>query len=118
MNVRPMYRFLTKPCEGDSLERAIQDALKQFRFDGWLLYDFRGSNMLAQRVLQLPADFVSSRRFLYFVPTEGPPQKLVHRIENDVLDHLPGNKTFYLKWQELEAGACELHSLVVPRELA
>ncbi|APZ94654.1 M24 family metallopeptidase [Fuerstiella marisgermanici] len=83
---------------------AVQNALKQFGFDGWLLYDFRGSNLLAQRVLQLPADFVSSRRFLYFVPTDGEPQKLVHRIENDVLDHLPGKKNVYLKWQELEAG--------------
>ncbi|MEZ6127394.1 MAG: M24 family metallopeptidase [Planctomycetaceae bacterium] len=83
---------------------AIQDALKQFGFDGWLLYDFRGSNVLAQRILQLPADFVSSRRFLYFIPASGEPQKLVHRIENDVLDHLPGQKHIYLKWKELEAG--------------
>ena len=82
----------------------VQNALRQFGFDGWLLYDFRGSNVLAQRILQLPDDFVSSRRFLYFIPAEGSPQKLVHRIENDVLDHLPGEKTIYLKWQELEAG--------------
>ncbi|MFY9252479.1 MAG: M24 family metallopeptidase [Fuerstiella sp.] len=83
---------------------AVQNALKQFGFDGWLMYDFRGSNLLAQRVLKLPDGFVSSRRFLYFVPAEGEPQKLVHRIENDVLDHLPGQKNIYLKWQELEAG--------------
>ena len=83
---------------------AVQAALQQFGFDGWLLYDFRGSNILAQRILQLPADFVSSRRFLYFIPAKGEPRKLVHRIENDVLDHLPGEKTIYLKWQELEAG--------------
>lgn len=83
---------------------AVQDALKQFGFDGWLMYDFRGSNVLAQRILQLPHDFVASRRFLYFIPADGEPRKLVHRIENDVLDHLPGDKTIYLKWQELEAG--------------
>lgn len=83
---------------------AVQNALKQFGFDGWLLYDFRGSNVLAQRILQLSADFVSSRRFLYFIPADGEPQKLVHRIENDVLDHLPGQKHVYLKWQELEDG--------------
>lgn len=83
---------------------AVQNALQQFGFDGWLLYDFRGSNVLAQRVLQLADDFVSSRRFLYYVPANGEPKKLVHRIENDVLDHLPGEKIVYLKWQELEAG--------------
>jgi Xaa-Pro dipeptidase len=32
----------------------------------------------------------------------------VHRIESSALDHLPGQKTVYLKWQELEAGAAEL----------
>lgn len=89
---------------------AVQNALKQFGFDGWLLYDFRGSNILAHRILQLSEDFVSSRRFLYFVPAEGEPQKLVHRIENDVLDHLPGSKTIYLKWQELEAGVEQMVS--------
>ncbi|MEZ6060710.1 MAG: M24 family metallopeptidase [Planctomycetaceae bacterium] len=83
---------------------AIQNALSEFGFDGWLLYDFRGSNVLAQRVLQLPGDFVASRRFFYFVPAEGTPSKLVHRIESDVLDHLPGDKHIYLTWQELNAG--------------
>ena len=33
---------------------AIQAALQQFGIDGWLLYDFRGSNPLARRVLQIP----------------------------------------------------------------
>lgn len=83
---------------------AVQDALTQFGFDGWLLYDFRGSNILAHRILHLPEDFTPSRRFLYFIPASGTPQKLVHRIENDALDHLPGDKTMYLKWQELEDG--------------
>lgn len=88
----------------------VQQALTQFQFDGWLLYDFRGSNVLAQRVLQLPSDFVSSRRFLYFIPASGEPVKLVHRIENDVLDHLPGSKQVYLTWQELEAGIASMVS--------
>ena len=83
---------------------AVQDALKQFQFDGWLLYDFRGSNILAQRILHMPDGFMASRRYLYYIPAEGQPQKLVHRIENDALDHLPGDRTIYLKWQELEAG--------------
>ncbi len=81
----------------------IQSALVQFGFDGWLLYDFRGSNVLAQRVLHMPAGFHASRRYFYFVPSTGTPTKLVHRIESDVLDHLPGDKVIYLRWQELEA---------------
>ena len=83
---------------------AIQSALRQFEIDAWLLYDFRGSNVLARRILELDGSAVTSRRFFYSIPAEGAPQKLVHRIESGVLDHLPGEKTVYLKWQELEAG--------------
>ncbi|MBS0266501.1 MAG: M24 family metallopeptidase, partial [Planctomycetes bacterium] len=45
-----------------------------------------------------------SRRFFYFVPAQGAPSKLVHRIETGSLDHLPGEKSVYLRWQDLEAG--------------
>ncbi len=83
--------------------KSIQSALSEFGFDGWLLYDFRGSNVLAQRILQMPHGFMASRRYFYFIPASGAPQKLVHRIESDALDHLPGDKVIYLKWQELEA---------------
>jgi len=82
----------------------IQTALRDFGLDGWLLYDFRGSNMLARRVLDLADRPVTSRRFFYFIPAEGEPRKLVHRIEPKALDHLPGDATVYLTWQELEAG--------------
>ena len=84
--------------------KAIQSALREFSFDGWLLYDFRGSNVLAQRILHMPQGFMGSRRYFYFIPASGTPQKLVHRIESDALDHLPGEKIIYLRWQELEAG--------------
>jgi Xaa-Pro dipeptidase len=87
---------------------AIQATLREFQLDGWLLYDFRGSNVLAQRVLELDAEAVGSRRFFYCIPASGTPRKLVHRIESDVLNHLPGEKTVYLRWQELEAGVAQL----------
>ncbi len=83
---------------------SIQDALAQFGFDGWLLYDFRGSNVLARRILDLDGQHVGSRRFAYWIPRSGTPRRLVHRIEDKALDHLPGDKTVYLKWQEWEAG--------------
>lgn len=89
---------------------AIQSALRQFGFDAWLLYDFRGLNILARRVLGFPDGAHGSRRFFYCIPAEGQPHKLVHRIEDNALDHLPGGKTIYLRWQELEAGVRELVS--------
>ena len=88
---------------------AIQKALQSFGMNGWLLAEFRGSNLLARRVLELDGKGITSRRFYYYIPAEGPPRKLVHRIEPGVLDHLPGEKTIYLRWEELEEG---LRSLV------
>ncbi len=83
---------------------AVQAALRRFGLDGWLLAEFRGSNVLARRVLGLDGKPVTSRRFFYVIPATGAPRKLVHRIESGVLDHLPGEKTVYLTWRELEAG--------------
>ena len=82
---------------------SVQKALRDFQFDGWLLYDFRGSNVPARRILQVPDNITTSRRYYYFIPAEGRPHKIVNRIESGVLSHLPGDSAIYLSWQELEA---------------
>ena len=87
---------------------AIQSALQGFGLDGWLFYDFRGSNVLARRILDLEGRPTGTRRFYYLVPARGTPRKLVHRIETGALDHLPGERRVYLRWQELEEGVAEL----------
>ena len=87
---------------------AVQNAISSFGFDGWLLYDFRGLNMLARRIIGLSDDLMLSRRWFYFVPAKGEPRKLVHKIEPHSLDHLPGQAEVYLRWQELEAGVQSL----------
>jgi Xaa-Pro aminopeptidase len=97
----------TSPAESFDLSK-VQAAVRDLGFDGWLLYDFRGLNVLARRVVCLPADLFLSRRWFYFVPAKGEPRKLVHRIEPNALAHLPGSQRVYLRWQELEAGVAEL----------
>ncbi len=87
--------------------QAVQAALRASKFDGWLLYDFRGINVLAQRVVGL-AEKKLSRRWFYYVPATGEPKKLAHAIEPASLDALPGSKTVYRRWQELEAGVQQL----------
>jgi Xaa-Pro aminopeptidase len=42
------------------------------------------------------------------IPAEGEPVKLVHRIESGILDHLPGQKLVYLRWQELRSNLAKL----------
>ncbi|GIW79522.1 MAG: peptidase M24 [Gemmatales bacterium] len=89
--------------------KAVQQAIGEQGLDGWLLYDFRGLNVLARRVLEFPEGQFLSRRWFYYVPASGAPKKLVHKIEPHALDFLPGdNRMTYLRWQELEAGVKEL----------
>ena len=83
---------------------AVQQAIRALGCDGWLLYDFRGTNVLAQRIVGL-AEKKLSRRWFYYVPATGEPRKLAHAIEPASLDALPGKqKIIYRRWQELESG--------------
>jgi len=89
---------------------AIQAALREQAIDAWLLYDFRGLNVLARRVLGFADDVFLSRRWFYLIPAHGEPRKLVHRIEPAALEKYPGSTSVYLRWQELEAGVGKLLS--------
>ena len=88
---------------GMNLE-AIQAALRAAGFDGWLFYDHHHRDPIAGRILGLDEKAHITRRWYYFVPAEGEPRKLVHRIEQGRLDALPGAKGQYSSWQELAAG--------------
>jgi Xaa-Pro aminopeptidase len=81
--------------------KAIQAALRDAQLDGWLFYDFRGSDPLAYRILRLDQRGITTRRWFYYIPANGEPVKLVHSIERDKLDALPGSKKVYLPWQQL-----------------
>ncbi|HXL21946.1 MAG TPA: M24 family metallopeptidase [Candidatus Dormibacteraeota bacterium] len=79
---------------------AIQSDLKASKLDGWLFYDFRGRDPIAQRILQLPPG-MRTRRWYYFVPAKGTPKKLVHRIETESLAALPGDTLYYAGQEEM-----------------
>jgi Xaa-Pro aminopeptidase len=80
---------------------AIQEALGDLgTVDGWLFYDFRGSDPLAYRVLLLDPTQHVTRRWYYWIPTSGEPVKLLHRIEPHVLDELPGQVQQYVSWEQ------------------
>lgn len=80
----------------------VQKALINSGWSGWLLYDFRHSNDLACRFLEIPKSALLTRRFFYWIPQAGEPIKIVHRIENHVLDHLPGKMLAYSSYEELK----------------
>ncbi|MFA6598604.1 MAG: M24 family metallopeptidase [Ignavibacteriaceae bacterium] len=73
----------------------IQNILKDRNIDGWLLFDFRGSNDLALEILGIKKESHLTRRFFYFIPKTGSPSKIVNAIEEHNLAHLPGEKLSY-----------------------
>ncbi len=70
----------------------IQAALRDGGHEAWLFYDHHHRDPIAYRVLGLPADRLTTRRWFYLIPANGEPVKLVHRIESHHLDSLPGRK--------------------------
>ena len=83
---------------------AIQAAIREAGFDGWLFYDHHHRDHIAGRILGLDPGAHVTRRWYYLVPAEGEPRKLVHRVEQGRLDALPGAKGLYSSWQELARG--------------
>lgn len=81
----------------------IQKDLRQAKLDGWLFYDFRGRDPIAQRILNLPPG-MRTRRWFYFVPAKGKPRKLVHKIEAGALAAVPGETLYYAGQKELREG--------------
>jgi len=88
---------------------AIQQTLQADGLDGWLLYDFHGSNPIAAGLAGLTGGaHMTTRRWYYLIPAQGEPRGLVHAIERHNLDTLPGDKIVYAGRQQLEAGLSQL----------
>jgi len=87
----------------------IQTALRSRGLDGWLFCDHHHRDPMAYRILGLPERSMASRRWFYFVPAQGEPRKLAHKVEPRMLDTLPGKQDHYLAWTELHA---KLRSMV------
>jgi Xaa-Pro dipeptidase len=88
---------------------AVQQAIRAQALDGWLWYDFQGSNPIAQRLAGLDGGgHMTTRRWFYLVPASGEPRGLVHAIEQHNLDALPGSKTAYAGRAELESGLSKI----------
>jgi Xaa-Pro aminopeptidase len=80
----------------------VQRALADLELDGWLLYDFRGCNPIAQSMLGLEG--LQTRRIFGWIPRDGVPVAIVHRIEPGPLRRWPNEwpKRQYSGWRELE----------------
>jgi len=81
---------------------AIQAALGEMGLDGWLLFDFRGTNPIASSMLGLEG--MVTRRCFGFVPTRGLPIALTHAIEQQPWRRWPAAwpREVYSGWRSLE----------------
>src|SRR5919198_553928 len=86
---------------------------REIRADAWLLYDFRGVNPVATRVLGIQG--MGTRRFFVLLPRAGPPVAVAHRIELASFEGFPGEVRPYAAWRELHA---QLGPLVAGKTLA
>jgi Xaa-Pro aminopeptidase len=82
----------------------IQAALREEGLDGWLFFDHHRRDPLAYRVLQFTPGSAVTRRWYYFIPAQGEPRGLAHRIEAETLKTLPGSQTLYAGWQDMVEG--------------
>ena len=81
----------------------VQRALTELGLDAWLFYDFRGCNPVAGSMLGLAG--LQTRRVFAYVPREGIPAAIAHRIEPGPWRQWPNEwrKEEYSGWRELEA---------------
>ncbi|HSM50688.1 MAG TPA: M24 family metallopeptidase [Thermoanaerobaculia bacterium] len=86
----------------------IQQALADAGLDGWLFAVFQQNDPVSLDLLSLGGRNLVTRRCYYLIPREGTPKKLSHRLEEGMLDHLPGDKTLYLRWSEHREGLAAL----------
>ena len=93
------------------LQRALADA----KLDGWLLFDFQGTNPIAAGALQLEG--MTTRRVFAYVPRQGVPVAVTHDIEQGPWRLWPSEwkRTRYGSWKILEQ---TLASLVKGKRIA
>jgi Xaa-Pro dipeptidase len=83
----------------------IQQELRSHDVDGWLLYNFKGINAIANDLLGLPA---LTRRYFVWIPTEGRPVVVSHDIEQQPWTGWIGDNWPYSSWRELESRLAQL----------
>jgi len=82
----------------------IQQALQEAGLDGWLFYDFRLSDPIAYRVLELSQHGATTRRWFCFVPARGLVRTLVSAVEAHRLDSLGADRIVYRSHAEMLTG--------------
>jgi Xaa-Pro aminopeptidase len=97
-----------------TLDRTVlRQVLDDLDADGWLIFDFHGLNPVAGRMLDLSG--LNSRRLFAWLPKEGDPVAIAHKIELQPVQDFPGRVIPYARYQELHDA---LRSVVAGKTVA
>ena len=77
----------------------IQDELRAAHLDGWLLYDLHARNTVTAKLTGL-GDL--TRRYFIFIPQNGEPHAVSHKIEDIDWKGWPWKRDKYAGWRELD----------------
>jgi Xaa-Pro aminopeptidase len=80
----------------------VQAYLREAKLDGWLLFDFRGMNPFAKRVLNLEGKGLLTRRWFVWIPAHGEPGVTVHAIEHGSFPETGFATSSYLSRNDLK----------------
>ncbi|HKG95545.1 MAG TPA: M24 family metallopeptidase [Gemmatimonadaceae bacterium] len=82
---------------------ALQAAIAAQQLDGWLLFDFHGTNQIASGLLGLEG--MVTRRVFAYIPREGVPTAVTHAIEQGPWRQWPAawRREQYSSWRALDA---------------
>ena len=86
----------------------FQSALRDAALDGWLLFDFRGTNPIASSLVGL--DGMVTRRIFAWIPASGEPVAISHAIEQAQWHRWPQawRREVYSSWRTLESHVASL----------
>ncbi len=81
----------------------VQNQLNQAGIEGWLLYDFQGTNPIARKLLGITGQLIT-RRWFYWIPRTGNPLAFCHKIEQQAFSSLGVSVDTFRSWQEMVSG--------------
>ena len=82
--------------------------MQEQAIDGWLMYDFRGSNPVLWQALG--AKVPTSRRNYLWIPATGSPRLLLHNLDRLEFSDFDIEQQIYTTWQEMQSALSGLFS--------
>ncbi len=92
----------------------LRQSLEGMGVDGWLLFDFHGTNPIAQRVVDPGSGLGFTRRLFVWLPKTGDPTILVHTLDAHLAPSIDG-VVRYNTWQDLHRA---LEGVIAGRRVA